>query len=175
MARGAVWKKKLMYYQLTDQFEVKAEQARTWAFFSDAANLPLITPAWLGFTVRTPGPIALARDSVIDYTVSWLGIPIGWRTRIIDWSPPRQFIDLQLRGPYALWHHQHTFSASDAGTLCADRVIYKLPGGPIGQIAHAAVVRRQLLEIFNYRRRVVGEKLGWVRPIQKDVRVERIG
>ena len=51
-----------------------------------------------------------------------------WRTKIIDWSPPRQFIDLQVRGPYALWHHQHTFTPTPSGgTDCRDRVARGMP------------------------------------------------
>ena len=54
-----------------------------------------------------------------------------------------------IRGPYALWHHQHTFEPNDSGdVVCADRVIYKIPLGPIGRILHALTVRNQLLDIF---------------------------
>jgi hypothetical protein len=36
---------------------------------------------------------------------------------------------------------------------------------------HAAFVRRQLLEIFRYRRRVIGQHLGCLRPVQEDVEI----
>ena len=109
---------------------------------------------------------------MIDYTIRWAGLPLRWRTKIIDWTPPRQFIDLQLRGPYALWHHQHTFEPTDRGTvLCADHVTYKLPGGPLGRVAQPLVVRRQLLEIFRFRREVIGRRLGGMTPLQSDVEV----
>ena len=98
-----------MYYELTDRFQVPASIEQTWAFFSNAENLPRITPPWLKFSVAASGPIEIKLDSILDYTICWKGVPIKWRTRIIDFTPPRQFIDLQIRGPYALWHHQHTF------------------------------------------------------------------
>ena len=101
-------------------------------------------------------------------------MPVRWQTRIIDWSPPRQFIDLQVRGPYALWHHQHVFGPVEDGVLCRDRVIYKLPAGPLGRAVHAAVVGRQLRDIFRFRRGVIADRLGWVRPVQDDVRVSRL-
>ena len=152
-----------MCYQLTDHFVVSADLDRTWGFFGDAANLPRITPPWMRFSIRTPGPIEIGPDSVIDYTIRWMGLPIRWRTRIIDWSPQRQFIDLQVRGPYALWHHQHTFTPTADGVACTDRVTYKLPGPIVGRIMHAAMVRRQLLEIFRFRREVIGKELGSLR------------
>ena len=73
-----------------------------------------------------------------------------------------------VHGPYALWHHQHTFTPVEGGGVeCFDRVIYRLPFGVLGRITHAAIVRRQLIEIFQFRRRVIGERLGWIRAIQE--------
>jgi ligand-binding SRPBCC domain-containing protein len=163
-----------MYYELTDQFIVKSDADRTWDFFSRADNLPLITPPWLNFVVITKPDVKIANDTLLDYTIRWMGASVKWRTRIIDWSPPRQFIDLQIRGPYVLWHHQHMFEPADEGTNCRDRVIYRLPMGILGRAAHAAVVKRQLLEIFRFRRKVIAEHLGWVRAAQDDVQIRRL-
>ena len=160
-----------MCFELTDHFLVASDLDRTWAFFSDAENLPRITPPAMGFRIETPMPIEMRTDVVLDYTIRWMGLPIRWRTRIIDWSPMQQFIDLQLRGPYTLWHHQHCFVASGTKTECTDRVIYKLPGGPIGSIAHALLVRRQLIDTFRYRRAAISRLLGQIDPLQDDVEV----
>jgi ligand-binding SRPBCC domain-containing protein len=164
-------KNESMYFQLTDRFVVAADAERTWEFFSSAENLPRITPPWLRFTVQTPGPILLQNDSLIEYTIRWMGLPIHWRTRIIDWQPTRQFIDLQIRGPYRLWHHQHTFAPVPDGTECSDRVIYALPFAPLDRLAHALTVRRQLLSIFRFRREVIARELGWTRGVQQDVEI----
>jgi ligand-binding SRPBCC domain-containing protein len=160
-----------MYYQLTDHFIVAADQSATWEFFSRAENLPRITPPWLRFTNLTNEPIQIALDSTLDYTIRWAGVPIRWQTRIIDWTPPTQFIDLQIRGPYTLWHHQHRFTPTAEGTECTDRVIYKLPGSLLGRAVHATLVRRQLQEIFRYRRQIIGQELGWVRAVQPDIAI----
>ena len=163
-----------MYHELTDRFVVRSPLEKTWEFFSTAANLPLITPAWLGFTMRSQEPVTIGQDALLDYTIRWMGVPIRWRTKIIDWDPPRQFIDMQVRGPYALWHHQHTFREAREGVECFDRVVYRVPVPLVGRAVHAAVVRRQLLEIFRYRRKVIGERLGWVRAVSGDVTVRRL-
>ena len=158
-----------MHYELTDRFLVAADLPRTWAFFSSAQNLRRITPAWMNFTITAGGDVPIALDTVLDYTIHWKGVPMRWRTKIIEWSPQRQFIDLQVRGPYALWLHQHSFAEVPGGVECRDRVVYRLPVPLIGRAVHATVVRRQLLEIFRYRRKVIGQDLGWVRAIQDDV------
>ncbi len=164
-----------MFYELTDRFIVKSDLQTTWDFFSRAENLPRITPPWLKFEVRTPEPIHIEQDSLLDYTISWMGIPVGWRTRIIDWSPPRQFIDLQLRGPYTVWHHQHTFVESEEGTFCSDRVIYKVPGSILGRAMNSMLIRRQLIGIFEFRRQAITESLGWVRAVQEKVQITSVG
>ncbi len=160
-----------MYYELTDHFEVAASIDEAWKFFSTAENLPLITPPWLHFTIAMSGPITIELDSNLDYTIRWMGVPIKWRTKIIDWSPPRQFIDLQTRGPYALWHHLHRFEpAKSGGVICWDRVIYQLPMFGIRRVVHP-IVRKQLMEIFRFRREVIGKHLGGLKPLQPDVRI----
>ncbi len=164
-----------LYHELTDHFVVAADHRKTWDFFGSAGNLPRITPPWLNFTILTPEPVVIQQDALIDYTIQWMNVPIRWRTRIIDWTPPRQFIDIQIRGPYTLWHHQHTFTPVETGTKCTDRVVYKIPGGPFAAPLHALVIRKQLLDIFRYRRKVIREELGWVKAVQKDVRIRKVG
>lgn len=164
-----------MIYELTDHVVVAASPAETWAFFSRAENLPRITPASMAFKILTRTPIEMFAGTLIDYRVRVNGIPLRWRTRIIDWSPPRQFIDLQLRGPYVLWHHQHTFEPhASGGTECRDRVTYTLPGGPLGWPVHALMVRPQLLGIFRFRREAIAKYLGAVTPVQGDVEIARV-
>ena len=66
----------------------------------------------------------------------------------------------QLRGPYRLWHHTHEFAPHPDGTLIRDCVRYALPLGPIGAVAHAVLVRRDLARVFDYRRDAVVRLLG---------------
>jgi ligand-binding SRPBCC domain-containing protein len=152
-------------YQLDDRFIVKADMDTVWRFFGDPQNLARITPAHLGFTVLTPSPITMQRDTVLDYTIRWAGLPVKWRTIITEWEPPRYFADLQARGPYAQWLHRHAFESSDEGVICSDRVLYKMPGGLIGRAMNALVVKRQLTNIFRFRRDQISKELGWVREL----------
>ena len=56
---------------------------------------------------------------------------------------------------YRLWHHTHTFTPRDGGTLVGDRVRYALPLGPLGAVAHRAFVRRDVERIFDFRRAAI--------------------
>jgi ligand-binding SRPBCC domain-containing protein len=123
-----------------------------FAFFSEAQNLEAITPAWLRFRIITPGRIEMAPSALIEYRLRLHGLPIRWLTRIEEWEPGRRFVDVQVRGPYALWHHTHEFEPDGAGaTVVRDRVRYALPLGPLGELARRAVVARDLDRIFDHR------------------------
>lgn len=124
-------------------------------FFADARNLEAITPKALRFEVLTPEPIEMTPGVLIDYRLRLRGVPFGWRTRIPVWEPPGRFVDEQIRGPYALWRHEHVFTPAEAGgsTRVLDRVDYRLPMGVLGACAHRLFVRRELRSIFAYRSR----------------------
>jgi ligand-binding SRPBCC domain-containing protein len=126
-----------------------------FGFFADASNLETITPAWLNFQIRTPRPIVMGAGVMLDYRLRWHGFPIAWKTRIEVWEAPLSFTDLQVRGPYRLWHHVHSFLAVPGGTRMTDLVTYELPLGPCGELAHALLVRRDLERVFDYRSRAI--------------------
>jgi len=134
--------------------------AQAFDFYGDALNLEPLTPPWLHFELTTPMPIEMGAGTLLDYRLRLHGVPIRWRTRIETWEPPHRFVDTQLRGPYKLWEHTHTFEPEgDGSTLIRDRVRYAIPYGPFGAIAHTVFVRRDLARIFEYRQQAVAERL----------------
>lgn len=125
-----------------------------FSFFSEPRNLERLTPPSLQFSVLTPS-VTLARGTTIDYRLRLHGLPIRWRTLIEVWEPPHRFLDLQLQGPYRLWSHLHEFVPTDGGTLIRDDVVYALPLGPLGEMAHRILVERDVEEIFAFRRTAI--------------------
>jgi ligand-binding SRPBCC domain-containing protein len=126
-------------------------------FFAEARNLETLTPPWLKFEVLTPPPITLRAGALIDYRIRVHGLPIRWRTEIVEWDPPHRFVDVQLRGPYQLWHHTHTFEGHGDSTLCRDDVRYWPRGGAI---IDRLFVRRDVERIFAFRQRKLRELFG---------------
>jgi ligand-binding SRPBCC domain-containing protein len=137
---------------------VEAPRETVFPFFADALNLESITPPWLNFRVITPGPIEMGVGALIEYRLSLHRVPVRWLTRIEDWQPGRSFVDAQVRGPYRLWHHTHTFEDAPAGTLVRDRVRYALPLGVVGEVAHRAFVARDLHRIFDHRQSEIARR-----------------
>ncbi|SFJ69684.1 SRPBCC family protein [Planctomicrobium piriforme] len=122
--------------------------ATAFAFFSDAANLEAITPAFLNFRILTPLPMTMEEGALIDYRIRLHGLPIRWRTEITLWQPPYAFVDTQLKGPYKRWVHRHTFEPHPQGTRMLDEVSYDVPGG---RLVNALFVSRDVRRIFEYR------------------------
>jgi ligand-binding SRPBCC domain-containing protein len=140
------------YHTLRREQRLPGPPEEVFGFFADAGNREAITPPWLGFTIVTPRPIDMHAGTVIEYRLRLHGVPLRWLTQIEAWEPGVRFVDRQLRGPYALWHHTHEFEpAGDGRTLMRDTVRYALPLGPLGELAHRLFVARDLERIFDYR------------------------
>ncbi|HEX8461140.1 MAG TPA: SRPBCC family protein [Segetibacter sp.] len=139
---------------------ITLEQA--WEFFSRADNLKEITPAEMGFVIKSKhhGPKMYA-GQIIEYTVKpVLGIPLYWMTEITHVKDGVYFIDEQRYGPYSLWHHQHHFKEIAGGIEMTDIVHYKMPFWFLGDIANALFVKQQLKKIFDFRFEMVEKKFG---------------
>jgi ligand-binding SRPBCC domain-containing protein len=146
-------------------FTVRREQVLpgrpedVFPFFADARNLEAITPPLLRFEVVTPGDIDMRVGALIQYRLKVHGIGVDWLTSIQAWDPPHRFVDVQVRGPYRLWHHTHEFVPHPDGTLMTDTVRYAIGWGFAGEIAARAFVHGDVAAIFDYRRDAVPREL----------------
>ena len=144
-------------FALHAEIWLPAPREGVFNFFCDAFNLETLTPPWLRFEVLPPKPIEMHPGTLIDYRIRVHGISIRWRTEITQWNPPHSFEDVQVRGPYTLWCHKHSFEERDNGTLCIDDVRYRPRGGTL---MNWLFVRRDVEKIFQYRRKRLGELFG---------------
>jgi len=149
-----------MSHRLERRQCVSASLHEVCAFFEDPRKLEQITPPWLRFRVLEVSTPALCVGTRIRYRLRVRGVPLGWESLISDHAPGASFTDEMLVGPYRRWRHRHDFRAVPGGVEIADAVEYELPLGPLGRIAHAAWVRRDLERIFDYRRGAIAAHFG---------------
>jgi len=144
----------------TQYLPLSLQQA--WDFFSTPRNLEKITPESMSFKILTKlDDSSITEGMRIEYIVKpVLNIPMHWVTLILNVDSPRSFTDKQLKGPYALWEHTHTFEVVPGGIKMTDEVKYALPLGPLGILAHILFVKQKLANIFDFRAETLTRMLG---------------
>jgi ligand-binding SRPBCC domain-containing protein len=153
------------FFQLHETQKVPATIDEVWNFISSPANLKKITPAYMGFDITSellnPG---MYPGMIISYKVSpVLGIKMTWVTEITHIRENEYFVDEQRIGPYTMWHHEHKIEPIEGGVLMTDIVSYKPPFGFLGSIANSILIKKQLKEIFDYRKETIIKMFGtWI-------------
>jgi len=121
-------------------------------FFSQPENLQTLTPANMKFHLLDEGPIEMREGLELSYKLRVKGIPIRWTSRITKWEPPFAFGDIQLKGPYNIWDHTHTFERDGSGTRVIDDVKYRAPGF---RWMERYLVRPDIQRIFAFRHKTL--------------------
>lgn len=147
-----------------------------FAFFASPSNLTHLMPSWQrtrleSSRLQPPPPRPVAADPSLRFhstaagagsemLISFRpipGLPIRarWLALITEFEWFHHFQDVQAHGPFAHWKHRHSFTAETrgdrSGTRIEDSLEYALPFGPLGSLAHALFVRRQMESIFALR------------------------
>jgi len=146
-------------YELYRETTLPITMLEAWDFFSNPVNLSKITPEEMSFKVVSKDlPNQIYNGLIIEYVVKPLaGIPLKWVSQISSVNAPYMFVDEQLKGPYAYWHHEHTFEEKNGQVLMIDKVTYSVPFGIFGQLANRLIVKSKLDEIFDYRTKIILE------------------
>lgn len=141
---------KIYTLQKSQKLPISLDEA--WDFLSNPKNLKIITPDYMSFDILSTIDRPLYTGQIIQYNVTpLLGIKTKWVSEITHIEEKKYFVDEQLYGPYALWHHKHFVKEIKGGVLLEDIIDYKVPLGFIGQLIHPLLVKPKLEEIFKYR------------------------
>lgn len=130
-----------------------------WEFFSSPRNLAKITPPDLNFRIVSSfGEKRMHTGQIIRYKLNPLPfITFRWVSEITSVKEPFYFVDEQVKGPYALWRHRHSFKETHEGIEATDEVEYAVPLGILGQLTNRLFVKRKLKAIFDFREKVLKE------------------
>lgn len=152
----------MAFYQLIKTQKLPSTINEVWDFISSPSNLKEITPEHMGFLVTSQnGDEKMYPGMIITYKVSpVLGIKLNWVTEITQVKDHEYFIDEQRIGPYAMWHHQHKIQAIEGGVFMTDIITYQPPLGFLGTIANSLIIKKQLQEIFDYRKIALEKRFG---------------
>ena len=121
----------------------------------------------MGFHIVSGGDEPMYSGQIIQYVVKpFPFVSTKWVTEITHVVQDEYFVDEQRFGPYSLWHHKHFLKEDEHGVIMEDIIDYKLPFGFIGTLAHPIVVKSQLNNIFDYRKRKLEGLFGTI-PVKE--------
>jgi ligand-binding SRPBCC domain-containing protein len=145
-------------YTLISKQVIDAPLRDVWDYFSNPGNLSRITPGDMHFRITSRPKEPMYAGMIITYKVKIFPLIMSnWVTEITHVETFKYFIDVQLFGPYKLWHHQHHFDEQENGVLMTDIVTFKIPYGIFGRIA-GSFVKKKLKKIFAFRYAFIADK-----------------
>ena len=134
-----------------------AEEVYRWHTLPDAFER--LTPPWEPVEVESKTGTIEEEGSLVTIRLRMGPFRPRWVSRHHDCIPGRQFRDTQIKGPFALWEHTHSFLPDGDGSILEDRIEYALPGGRVAHWVAGWFVRRKLKRMFDYRHRVTAESV----------------
>lgn len=138
---------------------ITLEQA--WAFLCNPENLSKLTSSEMNMKIVSGADKTMYAGQVLQYSVTPLaGIKTKWVSEITQFEDKKYFVDLQLYGPYAFWHHKHFIHEIEGGVEMEDIIDYKVPLGFLGQLIHPILVKPKLNAIFNFRKEQLEKMFG---------------
>jgi uncharacterized protein (TIGR01777 family) len=112
-----------------------------------------LAPPWTNLRVRRMDGIRDGDVAEFDLYPAPVGPGIRWQAVHEAYEPGASFTDVQARGPFASWRHRHTMEPLGEASRLVDAIDYRLPAGPLGNLAAGSAIRAELSRQFAYRHR----------------------
>lgn len=126
-----------------------------FAWHARPGALQRMTPPWEAVRVVShAGGIEVGAQ--IELVLRVGPVPVRWLALHDRYEENRIFRDIQVRGPFARWEHEHRFEAMPAGAALTDHVEYALPFAPFGAWFGGGFARARLERNFRYRHALLG-------------------
>jgi ligand-binding SRPBCC domain-containing protein len=125
-------------------------QRAIWDFHRDPAVLEKLTPPGKNVCV-VQRPATMGAGARVVIRVRQFGAWLTWVSLIDVWEPTSRFVDVQEKGPFASWRHEHLM---EDGRL-VDRIAYEVPFARLGgRLVDVLLVRPDVVRMFAYRHAV---------------------
>ncbi|MEO1083353.1 MAG: SRPBCC family protein, partial [Acidobacteriota bacterium] len=109
-----------------------------------------LVPPWQNLEIVERNE-ALIDDSRLSFRIKQGPVGITWVARHEGVVDGERFIDIQEKGPFAAWRHEHIFDPAPEGSLLRDLIRYRLPLGCLGSLVAGGRIRSDLNAMFAYR------------------------
>ncbi|HPV43510.1 MAG TPA: TIGR01777 family oxidoreductase [Spirochaetota bacterium] len=139
-------------YTMRTRFPVSASALYDW--HASPGALQRLTPPWEEVEVVEEGS-AVTDGSITTFRMKIGPLKISWTARHCDIIPGRQFADVQTRGPFSSWRHEHLFiPETDTSGFLEDRIQYRFKLHFISRFVIGRYIQKKIERMFEYRHRV---------------------
>jgi ligand-binding SRPBCC domain-containing protein len=136
------------------QSVIRASPERVFAFHEQSDVLSRLIPPWESARVIQAAKISEVDTQAIVETKILGPISMRWVALHTMYDPPRKFEDIQIKGPFRSWRHQHIVEPHVDGAILRDEIDYEPPLGFIGRAVAPLLVQKRLQKLFDYRHEV---------------------
>ncbi|MDA0346550.1 MAG: TIGR01777 family oxidoreductase [Verrucomicrobia bacterium] len=138
---------------------ISAPAADVFAYHERLGALQRLIPPWESVrVVSSKGSIQ--NDDSITIKMNLGPFKTLWKAKHQDYQKNRQFVDVQVKGPFKYWKHTHSFRSLDPHrTNLKDTIQLELPFGLIGRRFVYPKVLKQLNKLFTYRHAITQNDL----------------
>lgn len=113
----------------------------------------------MGSPARGIAP-TLQKGIEVPITVRKFGLDFGWTIKVIEVESDKKFVDIQAKGPFAYWRHDHLFdSLEDRRSVMEDKISFSMPLGFLSEPIFGPQVISDLTRYFRYRHEVLQNEL----------------
>jgi ligand-binding SRPBCC domain-containing protein len=131
---------------------IAAPAATVFDFHADPRNIERVATPPAQAQLLPPYEVPLHLGSVVRLRVTVFGLlPQLVETEIVVCDPPREFADVQRRGPFRAWRHRHLFRAVEGGAELTDDVEYELPTSLPFRLLGAEAMTKMMENLFTRR------------------------
>ena len=102
--------------------KIKEPLNNVFDFYSNPKNINLLTP-WFAKVSCTPEK-KISKNEVFTIEINMLGIKNKVEILIKNYEENKLFTDLQIKGPFNFWEHNHIFKYENNETIMYDVINY---------------------------------------------------
>jgi len=133
---------------------IRATPERVFAFHEQRDALRLLIPPWEKTRVIEQGLISEPHSRTTIETRVFGPVKARWISEHTLYDPPREFVDVQVKGPFRRWRHRHIVEPRADGAVLRDEIELEPPLGIFGRLVAPFFITPRLEKLFSYRHEV---------------------
>ncbi len=138
--------------QIRKSLSLDIEVEKFFSFHLNPRNLRLISPRYPSIKILSISHLPLQKDSEIKIQLNVFPfVSVKWEIVIEDLIENKLIVDVQKKGPFKYWRHEHRFDQLFDGTsVMTDEITFEIGFGIIGKIL-SPIIKYRIEKMFETR------------------------